>query len=337
MNASGFRYLVITLGATTAMMSAPASAYEAGSPGTQVIPGVGIGGTTAGAPPPGLYMFDQATSYQANIVGPSAPSVGGVPTPINVNTAGAGLLWAPGWSFLGATYDAVLVQPTANADTGVPVSTMKVGVHNTFVVPGELSWKLGDSGFFVKTGLGIGVPDGSISGPTGLGNVGNPWWTFRPELILSYLKDGWNLTAAVYGEFNTKNYLTDYQSGTVVDAEFAATKTIGKWTIGPVSYYVGQVGNDTSSAFYNYAINVNRYNIWAAGGLVGYNFGPAQLNVWGVDEYSANASGGTAAYGIPVPTGKGGVSQGFKLFASVSYQLWAPDEPAAPKRPQFTK
>jgi hypothetical protein len=259
------------------------------------------------------------------------------PTPVNVNTAGVGLLWAPGWSFLGATYDAVLVQPIANADTGAPVNTMKSGIHNTFVVPGELSWKLGDSGFFVKTGLGIGAPDGSIYGANGLGNVGNPWWTFRPELIFSYLKDGWNLTAALYGEFNTKNYITNYQSGTVVDAEFAATKTFGKWTIGPVGYYVGQVGNDTSSAFYNYAINANRFNVWAAGGLVGYNFGPAQLNVWAVDEYTANASGGTAAYGVPVATGKGTIADGFRLFASVSYRLWAPDEPAAPKRPQFTK
>jgi hypothetical protein len=88
-----------------------------------------------------------------------------------------------------------------------------------------------------------------------------------------------------------------------------------------VGYYVGQVGNDTSSAFYNYAINANRFNLWAVGGLVGYNFGPAQLNVWGVDEFSADASGGTPVAGIA----KGAIAQGFKLYASVSYKLWAPE------------
>ena len=55
-------------------------------------------------------------------------------------------------------------------------------------VPVELSWKLGTSGFVVKTGLGIYTPDGTIQGPFGLNNVGNPWWTFVPELIVSYLK-----------------------------------------------------------------------------------------------------------------------------------------------------
>jgi hypothetical protein len=113
-------------------------------------------------------------------------------------------------------------------------------------------------------------------------------------------------------------------SGDVLDVSFIATKAIGKWTIGPVGYYVGQVTNDTSSAFYHNAINVNSYNVWAAGGMVGYDFGPAQLNAWMVDEFSANASG---------PAGS--ITQGVKFFASLSYRLWAPDEPVVPKRPQF--
>ena len=80
----------------------------------------------------------------------------------------------------------------------------------------------------------------------------------------------------------------------MLHADFTATKTIDKWTFGPVGYYVGQVSGDTSSAFYGNAINVNRYNVLAAGALVGYNFGPAALNVWAVNEFSARASGGTA-------------------------------------------
>ncbi len=30
-------------------------------------------------------------------------------------------------------------------------------------VPVELSWKLGDSGFAIKTGLGIDTPDGTVT------------------------------------------------------------------------------------------------------------------------------------------------------------------------------
>ena len=129
-------------------------------------------------------------TYQSKIVGPGAPNVGGVATPVHAAVEASGLLWVPGWSFLGATYNAVIVQPWIMADVGSPINIQQAGMHNTYIVPVELSWRLGDSGLFVKTGLGMYVPNGSISGPAGLSNVGNPWWTFQPELVVSYLKDG---------------------------------------------------------------------------------------------------------------------------------------------------
>ena len=177
------------------------------------------------------------------------------------------------------------------------------------------------------------VPDGTTSGINGLGSVGNPWWTFQPNLVVSYLKDGWNLTANIFQEINTKSTVTGYRSGDVLHAEFTATKTIGNWTIGPVGYYVGQVTDDRSSAFYGGAINTNRYNIWAAGGLVGYNFGKAALNVWAVNEISAHASGGTPIGRFDTAT----ITKGFSVFASLSYRLWAPDKSPAPQRPMFRK
>lgn len=309
-----------------------AEAYEFGSPGWATKPGITIG-PGAAAPPPGLYMFDQVFTYQSKIVGPGAPNVGGTPTQVHAAVEASGLVWVPGWTFLGATYNAVIVQPFIMADVAAPVNVQQSGIHNTFIVPVELSWKLGDSGFNVQTGLGIYTPNGSISGPSGLNNVGNPWWTFQPSLKFSYLKDGWNLTANLYEEFNTKNTYTNYISGNVFHADFTFTKTIDKWTFGPVAYYAGQVSNDKSSAFYGGAINVNRYNIWAAGGLFAYNFGPAALTVWALNELSSNASGGTPAAGIDTAS----ITKGWNVFASLSYRLWAPDEPAQPKRPMFHK
>jgi hypothetical protein len=327
--------LISAAGVAAIAICSPANAYEFGYSGSAQKPGVTLGGGSAGVPPPGLYMFNQAFTYQANIVGPGAPNVGGSSTPVHAAVDSVGLLWVPGWTFLGATYDAVLVQPWIMADLGSPINADPAGVHNTFIVPAELSWKLGDSGFFVKAGLGIYVPDGSITGPAGLGNVGNPWWTFQPEIVVSYLKDGWNLTANVFDEINTRSTITEYRTGDILHAEFTATKTIGKWTAGPVAYYVGQVTSDTSSAFYGNAINVNRYNVWAAGALVGYDFGPVALNVWATEELSAHASGGT-------PTASGSdsasITKGYSVFASVSFRLWAPDEPGAtPRKPTFHK
>jgi len=316
-----------TIGTSTA------NAYESGYPGWALQPGI-ILGASAGTPPPGIYMFEQTFTAQQHIVGPGAPSVGGLPAPVRIASFAQGFLFVPGWTFLGATYNAVVVQPVTMTEIGAPANQQKNGFHNTYIVPAELSWKLGDSGFAVKTGLGIWTPDGSTSLASGLGSVGNPWWTFQPELFVSYLKDGWNLTAYFSEEFNTKNTLTNYKSGNVLHAEFTATKTIGKWTFGPVGYYVGQVSDDTSSAYYRGLINTNRYNIWAAGGLVGYNFGPAALNVWAVDEFSASASGGSPSF---ASADGSTVVKGYKVFANLSFRIWAPEEPATPKRMPFYK
>jgi hypothetical protein len=313
----------------------PAHAYEAGSSGWAQKPGITIGGTTAEAPPPGLYMIDQMFTYQPNLTGPgnSVLNPHGTTTGIPSAVGATAFVWAPGWTFLGASYDAALAIPMGMYAAGSPLNAEASGIIRTFIAPVELSWKLGDSGFYVKSGLGMYVPDGTVTGVNGLGNLGTPWWTFMPEFIVSYLKNGWNFTANVYGEFNTENTITQYRSGDILHAEFTATKSIGKWTVGPVAYYAGQVTDDQSSAFYGGAINVNRYNIWAVGASVGYNFGPAQLTVWALDEVSANASGGTPQL-FPGPT----ITKGFTAFAQLSYRLWAPDEPvAAPKSPLYHK
>ena len=309
-----------------------ASAYEFGSAGGQQKPGIVIGAAAA-APPPGLYGFEQAFTYQSKIVGPGAPNIGGAQTGAKADAVATGLLWVPGWSFLGATYDAVAVLPFVSESVGSPFDFAPSGMHNAFFA-NELSWRLGGSGLFVKAGLGMYAPTGTQQGAAGLGNIGSPWWTFQPNIVFSYLKDGWNLTVNVFDEINTANSRTNYRSGDILHAEFTATKTIGNWTFGPVAYYVGQVTDDRSSAFYGGAINVNRYNIWAAGGLVGYNFGPASLNIWGLQEISANASGGTAG---PPGLDTAAITKGFSIFAQLNFRIWAPDAPAAPTVPRVRK
>jgi hypothetical protein len=329
-------------------------AVEVGGLGRSHPPGLVVSAGAA-SPPPGLYMFDQVFTYQSKVVGPGADFIkqnlnGGKDISVNAAAGAAGLFWVPGWTFLGATYDAVIAQPVAMADFGSPLNFQDSGVHNTFVAPIELSWKLGDSGFFVKSGLGIWTPTGTQNGTgyggglapllgpagvntaprglaNGLGNWGNPYWTFQPSVTLSYIKDGWNLTAITFLEINTANTVTDYTSGDVLHLELSATKAFGNWTIGPVGYYIGQVTDDKSSSFYNWNVGSQRYNVWAAGALVGYNFGPVQLNVWVLDEFSANAKGGTM-FGPGVDSAY--ITKGTSAFAQLSYRLWAPDAPAAP-------
>src|ERR1700690_309731 len=66
-------------------------------------------GSSAGVPPPGIYMFDQVFTYQANFKGPGTTTALGGSTHTGVQAAVdvQGFLFVPGWTFLGATYDAV--------------------------------------------------------------------------------------------------------------------------------------------------------------------------------------------------------------------------------------
>lgn len=306
----------------------PAFANE--GPGASTKAGAFIG-ASAGVPPPGIYMFNQVITYQTNLTGPGTGGQTNIGAHINFDIQG--FLFVPGWTFLGATYDAVIVQPFADVSVGAPANVQSSGMYNTYIVPGELSWKLGNSGFALKTGLGIYVPDGTKTGTDGLGNVGNPYYTFQPEIILSYLANGWNLSAAIYDEINTANSVMHYTSGDILHADFTATKAFGKWTIGPVADYYGQVTDDscpiscmaTGESTLGHS---NRFEVWAVGGLVGYDFGPAAVSVWATKDISAKASNVAAvAAGSADPST---VTQGTTVFATLSYRLWAPDEPVKP-------
>ena len=309
----------------------PANAFEGGYAGWQTKPGAFIG-SSAGVPPPGIYMFNQIFTYQSNLAGPVTNAVGthnGVIAAVDAQ----GFLFVPGWTFLGATYDAVIVQPFVMQSVGFPVNAQGSGAFNTYIVPVELSWKFGTSGFAVKTGVGIYLPDGCTTGAAKLGCEANPYTTFQPELILSYIKDGWNLSAAIYDEINTKNRVTDYTTGDIFHVDFTATKTIGKWTFGPVAYYVAQVTDDkcpasciaTGESLLGHS---NRFSEWAAGALVGYDFGPASFSVWATEEFNAKASNHAAAAAVGADPSV--VAEGATVFATLSYRLWAPEAPVAP-------
>src|ERR1700737_5159440 len=60
-------------------------------------------GASAGAPPPGIYMFNQVFTYQAFDRGPGIPA--GTERELNDWVDVQGFVWVPGWTFLGATYD----------------------------------------------------------------------------------------------------------------------------------------------------------------------------------------------------------------------------------------
>ncbi|WP_439397171.1 SphA family protein [Bradyrhizobium sp. PMVTL-01] len=289
-------------------------------------PGIFLGASAAD-PSPGIYMFNQVFTFQATQDGPGA--LPGTHQHVAVDVQG--LLFVPGWEFLGAAYTAVVAQPWVQAGVNGGSTFSTAGMNNTYIAPIELSWNLGQ-GYFAKAGLGMYVPDGSITGPLGISDVGRAYWTFQPEFALSYLKGGWNLTAWLYEEFNTASTVSGYRTGDIFHVDLTATKTIDKWTIGPVAYFYSQVSSDKTSVLK--PINNGRYEALAVGGLLGYNFGPANLTVWATDEVYHRAWGATPGIGgADVSAG----FHGFTVLGSLSYQLTSFDQPATPQRPMIHK
>src|SRR5487761_1713119 len=136
LRATGLAPLLIV--AMIAGFCEPALAYEFGFPGWFQKPGLTLG-VTAANPPPGIYSFNEMTAALDTTAGPGA-SPGAAPR-VGVAGDAVGFSWVPGWTFLGASYDAALLQPFLMVDIGQPFGVQQAGMHNTYVVPAELSWK----------------------------------------------------------------------------------------------------------------------------------------------------------------------------------------------------
>jgi hypothetical protein len=311
--------------------------------GPQTKPGIAIG-ISAAPLPPGFYTVNHAFYYDFRLSGPGVITAPNAPRG-HASEVDPGFLWVPDWTFFGARYSAYLAFPfvaTAidSAAAGFPGISFE-GMHNTFISPLRLQWNVGN-GFFVQSGFGVYFPDGSISGPLGNSNTGADYFTFQPHFVLSYVKEGWNLTSYMYYEHNTKNVKSGYTSGDIFHADLTATKQFGKWTVGPVAYYVAQMTSDKPGAATDSALSAalpsvggingftaGKFEAFAVGGLVGYDFGGAFLTVFATNEIFARAFEGNS--GTPslssIPFTNETTTRGWTLFSRLTYQLWGPQPP----------
>lgn len=190
------------------------------------------------------------------------------------------LLWSPGVKFLGADYAVAVAQPFDYTSIGgVGTQGSHTGTFNTILVPAMLSWSL-PYDLHVKGSFAVFLDDASSSQhkgsspETGVGS-GNAYTTFEPGLGISWLKDGWNLSAQMQYDTSTKDdtnvsYNTSYQSGDQFSVDYTATKTIDKWTFGLGGFQQNQLqrdqigGQDTVGTV---------GDAWGLGPILGYQFG----------------------------------------------------------------
>jgi len=297
-----------------------------------------LGGATVGLPlgalpGPGLYTGLETAylGWSGSTYGNQGTGAG--TTHVNAIAQAVPLLFVPGWNFLGASYSmsAVAAFYEANQLTVTPGSNSLLAgtavgivyvVANPTLNPINLSWNLGN-GWFVAAGLNVQVPIG-----TNNSNLTNPdYWTIEPTFAISYLANNWVLSANMFYQFNLASGGTccsgvaglipaAAQNGFVNGQEFfldmTAAYKFGKWEIGPVAYLLAQTTSDRPGGGFTCALaNVvspstcGMERDFAIGGLIGYDFGPVDLQVWVTDSVFHQDT-----------------IDGFNVWTRIGFKLW---------------
>ena len=106
-------------------------------------------------------------------------------------------------------------------------------------------------------------------------------------------------------------------SGNALYGDLTAVYKIGKWSVGPVGYFEVQTTTDSGSAAIRRPASTSVAIIRPRrlGGLIGYDFGPVDLQVWVTDSSWARRSAGPG---------------GLNVWSRIGFKIWGPDAPAAP-------
>ena len=219
--------------------------------GSSAEPGQTVGQAPGAPLPIGLYFID-TSSFGSRDITPLG-------TDSNVNLPS--FVWATPAEVVGGRVQFVVLQPiTASSTRG---ATYQSGFGQTLLAA-QVAWKLGNNLNFSYL-LGAYLPsDTKIV-------IQNP--VLHQRFAITYNGDGWNLTSNfLYGTFfDTRSaggtYYPDF-----LNLDLTATKHFGKWEFGPVAF--GSTDLPTKNPSYA------RQGQFAVGGLVGYNFGPLNLQAY---------------------------------------------------------
>jgi hypothetical protein len=209
---------------------------------------------------------------------------------------------------------------------------------NTTFNPITLSWNLG-GGWFVSGSFNFMAPDGTRSNfATGQTTPNPDYWTLEPAFAVSYLSGTWNISGNFFYDINTASKgnccdvsaipafaalfsptnLNGLTGGNLFYGDLHALYKMGKWSFGPVGAFEFQTTADSGTPCTFFAAAgipgvCNRFGYAQVGALVGYDFGPVDLQVWLVDGiWSQNA-----------PAGAGTM----EIYTRLGFKLWGPDAP----------
>ena len=270
--------IALTVGMNTSVQAAPVT-----QPGEQV-------GLAYGPLPEGVYAINTFSTGRGDAR--NSPDVG-VNVPI--------LVWSTGFKLLGATIMPVIAVPSVFVNTNNPAGVRNQDqsyFYNPFI--GNIfAWDLGNkisTAYLVGAYVGVGDRGSLCNGAPGAACIAGGATPVLPQVAstsirntgaISYTGDGYNLTAALThilvvddaarfgGQVGAA--LGGIPNADTLYLDLTATKTFGKFEIGAVAYGFTDLPVNRNRALYaNYA----RQGTFAAGGLVGYDFGAFKAQVW---------------------------------------------------------
>ena len=124
------------------------------------------------------------------------------------------------------------------------------GLGDIYFAPVAVGWKNGDLLWDAR--FGIYAPTGEFD-KTSLANPGLGYWTFEPEVTLSWLssKIGTEVSVFVGLDLNTENTATNYTSGDILHIDFTVAQHLpllgGSIGVGANGYWYRQITGDSGS------------------------------------------------------------------------------------------
>ncbi|GAN81443.1 SphA family protein [Acidocella aminolytica] len=286
--------LGLLLGAAMLAATGTAAAREPGAPYAYA-PGSSLGIPAGANPPPGFWLEDTSGITEVQNTDPFMSAVNGAK--VTAVVTAPRFIWSLPGNFHGVTEMGFVVFPMVNTSVSNlpppnPKGTFtKAAFANPGITPINLSWSPAPN-LFITTAFGFFPPVGQYS-KTSLVNVGNNFWTIQPETSISYLGNGYNLTAHALYDFNTKNNATDYTSGDQLFLDLTAAKHFGKWEAGAVGFYDTQFTSDSNTGnFYGPGHpTFGAPHEIAMGALLAYDFGPLTATGYFTRTLTASDSG----------------------------------------------
>jgi hypothetical protein len=303
------------------LLSDAGFAFEPGASFT-ILPGTTMGIPYADTGKPGLVFYSLGNYGTVSVPRDVSPNLGFGPSSLKADIPDEipALVWTTPWMLFGARYAILVAQPVAQVKGygEIPgrgwITSDGGGMRNTIVAPINLSWHL-PQGWYVGAGVNLALPDARVTGVNGLDSVGQPYWTVEPTFGVSYLHDGYDLSATMLYDFYTTNTYSGVTDGQALYLDLTATKKFGSYEFGPVGYLAVQTTRDsggnplayiaTNGAANSCApepFNVYNYCVRAAkagvGGEMAYDFDRGNIAVLATQSVLSHGQGGADGWRI---------------------------------------